>query len=138
MMRINTLFITNGSLAEGQMDALKDELEALGMDASVITSTPSDWSALTGSSLDGMTYSLADFSADVADPSFISLVNGMAYDTNMDVSANYSLVGDSLNIVSDVKMRLNALVSVMLREINYLHRSGMNIKILRKAARICL
>ena len=120
-------FITNGSLAEDQMDDLKDELEALGMDASVITSTPSDWSALTGS-LDGMTYSLADFSADVADPSFISLVNGMAYDTNMDVSANYSLVGDSLNIVSDVKMRLNALVSVMLREINYLHRSGMNIK----------
>jgi flagellar hook-associated protein 1 FlgK len=82
---------------------------------------------LTGS-LDGTAYSLADFTADVADPSFISLVNGMAYDTNMDVSANYSLVGDSLNIVSDVKMRLNALVSVMLREINYLHRSGMNIK----------
>jgi flagellar hook-associated protein 1 FlgK len=120
-------FITDDSLAAGQMDALRDELEALGMDASVVTNTPSDWSALTGS-LDGTAYSLADFTADVADPSFISLVNGMAYDTNMDVSANYSLVGDSLNIVSDVKMRLNALVSVMLREINYLHRSGMNIK----------
>jgi flagellar hook-associated protein 1 FlgK len=120
-------FITDDSLAAAQLEDLQDELEALGMDASVIAGTPSDWSALTGS-LDGTTYSLTDFSADVDDASFITLVNSMAFDTNMDVSANNSLVGDSLNIISDVKKRLNALINVMLREINYLHKSGMNIK----------
>ncbi|HOQ08251.1 MAG TPA: flagellar hook-associated protein FlgK, partial [Clostridiales bacterium] len=120
-------FVTNGSLTAEQMDALRAELEQAGMDASVITDKPSDWTALTDR-LDGKTYSYSGFSADTGDTSFVSLVSSMAYDTNMDVSTNYSLIGDSLNIISDVKKRLNALINVMLREINYLHKSGMNIK----------
>lgn len=120
-------FVTNGSLTAEQMDALQAGLEEAGMDASVITDKPSDWTALTGK-LDGKTYSYSGFSADTGDSSFVSLVSSMAYDTNMDVSTNYSLIGDSLNIISDVKKRLNALINVMLREINYLHKSGMNIK----------
>ena len=119
-------FITDDSLAAAQLEDLQDELEALGMDASVIAGTPSDWSALTGS-LDGTTYSLTDFSADVDDASFITLVNSMAFDTNMDVSANNSLVGDSLNIISDVK-RAQCAHQCDAQEINYLHKSGMNIK----------
>lgn len=35
---------------------------------------------------------------------------------------------DTMNIVSDVKNKLNTLISVMLNEINNLHKSGMNIK----------
>lgn len=121
-------FVTNGSLTSAQLDDLRSELGNMGMDASVITNAPpSTWSGLIDET-DGTVYSLADFSADLTDSSFITLINGMSYDTNMDVSTNFSLVGDSLNIVSDMKRRLNALVNVMIREINYIHRSGMNMK----------
>lgn len=120
-------FVTNDFLDPADLDALRTELRNMGMDASVITNTPSNWSDLTNG-LDGAVYSYGDFSADPADSSFVSLITGMAYDTNMDVSTNFSLVGDSLNIVSDMKKKLNALVNVMIREINYIHSSGMNMK----------
>ncbi|NLK86721.1 MAG: flagellar hook-associated protein FlgK [Clostridiaceae bacterium] len=120
-------FVTNDSLTAAQLNDLQTELTGMGMDASVITDTPSDWSALTDA-LDGAVYDIDDFSLDLADDSFASLISGMSSDTNMDVSTNFSLVGDSLNIVSEMKKRLNALVNVMLREINYIHSSGMNMK----------
>lgn len=106
------------------MAALQSALAGSGMDASVITDTPAAWNSLTGA-LDGSAYSLTDF---MDAGSYAGLTAGMASDTNMDVTSNYSLVSDSLNIVSDMKRRLNALFNVMLREVNYLHRSGMNMK----------
>lgn len=120
-------FVTNDELAPAQLNDLQTELTGMGMEASVITDPASDWSALTGA-LDGAAYNLGDFSLDPANGAFASLISGMSSDTNMDVSTNFSLTGDSLNIVSDMKKRLNALVNVMLREINYIHRSGMNMK----------
>ncbi len=121
------IFVTNDSLSPVQLEALQAELADMGMDASAITDTPSDWSDMTDT-LDGTVYSLDDFSLAIDDGSFISLIGGMSSDTNMDAATNFSLVGDSLNIVSDMKKRLNALVNVMLREINYIHKSGMNMK----------
>jgi len=120
-------FITNDSLTAAELDDLKAKLEEKGMDASVITDNSSGWSGLT-KALDGEVYSLNDFTADLNDGSFKSLISRMSSDTNMDVSANFSLVADSLNIVSDMKKRLNALVNVMLREINYIHGNGFNMK----------
>jgi flagellar hook-associated protein 1 FlgK len=120
-------FITDDSLTPAQLGDLQAELENMGMDASVITDTPSDWTGLTDA-LDGTVYSLGDFSTALGDDSLISLIRNMTSDTNMDVSTNFSLIGDSLNIVSDIKKRLNALVNVMLREINYIHSNGMNMK----------
>lgn len=120
-------FLTNGTLSADQLDELGSRLAELGMDASAITDTPADWAEFA-EKFDGKAYSFSDFSADTDDAAFVSLINGMAYDTDMDVSTNNSLIGDSLNIISDIKKRLNALINTMLREINYLHRSGMNIK----------
>ena len=118
----HAFFITNGSLDSDKLKSLQKELGNQGMTASVITDAPSNWAVLTGS-FDGTMYSLADFSVDTDAASFNSLMNDMVYNTNMYVSTN-----SSLNILSDIKKRLNALVNVMMREINYLHKSGLNIK----------
>ncbi len=107
-----------------EMVDLNAALAGSGLDVSVITDTPAAWGGLTGA-LDGSTYSLTDF----MDPgTYGELTAGMAFDTDKDISSNNSLISDSLNIVSDMKKRLNALINTMLREINYIHKSGMNIK----------
>jgi flagellar hook-associated protein 1 FlgK len=116
------ILLTNGVPAD--MDVLRNALESVGMDTSVITDNTAAWDSFAGA-LDGSTYSLTDF-IDLG--SYEAITTNMASDTNMDVVSNYSLVGESLNVVSQLKQRLNALVNAMLREVNYLHRSGMNIK----------
>ncbi len=120
------VLITNDTLAAADLAALQDELTDKGMEASVVTNDPGAWSTLTNA-LDGSTYSLTDFSSgNIA--TYTTLAQGIASDTNDDVSKGFSVIPNSLNIVSDMKQRLNALVNVMLREINYLHKSGMNMK----------
>lgn len=102
-------FLTNGTLSADQLDELGSRLAELGMDASAITDMPADWAEFA-EKFDGKAYSFSDFSADTDDAAFVSLINGMAYDTDMDVSTNNSLIGDSLNIISDIKkgsMRLS-------------------------------
>ena len=121
------VLITNDdTLTAAELTALQDKLINTGMEASVVTDNPGAWTALTDV-LDGKTYSLADFSSgDMA--TYTALTQGIASDTNDDVSKGFSVIPNSINIVSDMKQRLNALVNVMLREINYLHRSGKNMK----------
>jgi flagellar hook-associated protein 1 FlgK len=116
------ILLTNGVPAD--MDLLRNTLDSAGMDTSVLTDNAVAWDSFAGA-LDGSTYSLTDF---IGLGSYEAITANMASDTNMDVVSNYSLVGESLNIVSNLKQRLNALVNAMLREVNYLHRSGMNIK----------
>jgi flagellar hook-associated protein 1 len=126
------VLLTNGTLSATAMETLKTALTNQGMDASVITDTPGDatipgdWASLTGA-MDGNTYSLTDFSSATAS-TYTTLTQGMADDTNKDVSDNISVVSDSLNIVTDMKKRLNALVNVMLREVNYIHKGGTTMK----------
>ncbi|MCR4435072.1 MAG: flagellar hook-associated protein FlgK [Clostridiales bacterium] len=45
-------------------------------------------------------------------------------DINSDVNGKISSVGGSSNIIPDLRKRLNALVNIMAREVNALHRSG--------------
>ena len=118
------ILLTNEPPAD--MAALQAELTERGMEASVITSNPGDWTGMV-SAMNGQTYSYADFSS-TTESVYTALANNMAGDTNADICKGISLVSDSLNIVSDMKARLNALVNVMLREINYLHQNGMNMK----------
>ena len=119
------VLITDESLAPADLESLRDKLADLRMDASVVTNNPAAWTALTDE-LDGGTYSLTDF-ASTDDATYTALAQSIAADTNDDVSAEYSVISDSLNIVSDMKARLNALINTALREINYLHKSGMTM-----------
>ena len=110
----------------GDFTALQTALTSKGMKASVITDSPAVWTTMVNE-LDGTTYSLTDFSSATLE-TYQALAQSIATDTNTDVNEGISVVGGSLNIVSDMKKRLNALVNVMLREINYLHKSGMTMK----------
>jgi len=115
--------VTNNALTDPEeLDDLREALAEQEMDASVITDSATGWLSLIRKT-DGSTYSLTDFSSTDSEV-YTKLVNAMARDTNADIGD----IPSSLNIVSDIKARLNALVSVMLREINYLHTSGMNMK----------
>jgi flagellar hook-associated protein 1 FlgK len=116
------VLLTNGTPSAAELTALRTALSGQKMDASVITDSPSDWTSLTGA-LDGTTYSLTDFSsATVA--TYTAVVKGISSDTNKDVGDNYSIIQNSLDIVPDIKKRLNAMLNVMMREVNYLHRNG--------------
>lgn len=110
---------TSGDFAD-----LKAALDEKGLETSVITDDPSAWSAVIGGT-DGKTYSLADFNDGTK---FADELRNIAADTNDDINENISVIGSTKNIVSDMRQRLNALVNVMLREINYIHSSGMNMK----------
>jgi flagellar hook-associated protein 1 FlgK len=118
------VLLTGGSLTAPDLATLQAALSAKGMDTSVITNNPGDWTTLTNA-LDGSTYSLADFENAAT---LTTLAQSMAVDTNKDVSDNYSIVSDTMNIVPDIKKRLNAMLNVMLREINYIHKSGTTLK----------
>ncbi len=61
---------------------------------------------------------------DINSADYPSLMDGMVKDINSDINRNISVIGDTLNIVPDLRKRLDALINVMTREINYLHKSG--------------
>jgi flagellar hook-associated protein 1 FlgK len=108
----------------GSFTDLKAALDAKGLETSVITNDLSAWSAVIGGT-DGKTYSLADFNDGTK---CADVLRNIAADTNNDVNKNISVIESTTNIVSDMKKRLNALINVMLREINYIHSSGVNMK----------
>lgn len=125
-------FISNDVPAD--MAALQSILTNNGIDASVVTDTtdPANaadaaaWETFAAAN-DGTAYDFTLFN-DPDETDYTAFANTMADDTNQDVSSNSSLVPESLNIVSDIKRRLNAMVNIMLREINYLHQSGRDLK----------
>lgn len=120
-----SFIVTNDELADpDDLNALREALIAQGMDTSVITGSDSiaDWLPLVRG-LDGSTFSLDDFTSTDTDV-YTRVTDSMARQTNGDIGD----IADSLNIVSDMKTRLNALISVMLREINAIHMSGTTMK----------
>ncbi len=117
--------VTENELADpADINALQAALVSRGMDTSVITDSDSttDWLPLV-QGLDGSTYSLDDFTSPDNDV-FTTVTDSMASNTNADIGD----ISTSVNIVSDMKARLNALINVMLREINAIHKSGKTMK----------
>lgn len=110
-----TVVFTNDNIAAGEAAGYNTILNTKGIQASVVTGTGTNWDSVTGTA-GGTVY------ADLAAATDIGL------DIDGDVSSRFSVVSDSTNIVSDIKNKLNSLVNIMLREINYIHKSGMNLK----------
>jgi len=109
------VIFTNDSVDATEESDYISILSSKGVKLSVVTGSGSGWEGVTESS-GGKLYTGLASAADIG------------LDINRDVSAGLSAVPDSLNIVSDMKKRLNAMINIMLREINYLHRSGMTMK----------
>jgi len=110
-----TVVFTNDNIVAGEAAGYNTILNTKGIQASVVTGTGTNWDSVTGTA-GGTVYT------DLAAATDIGL------DIDEDVSSRFSVVSDSTNIVSDMKNRLNSLVNIMLREINYIHKSGMNMK----------
>lgn len=108
-----------------------DRLNAIGMNTSVITNTSyytagdpggeSGWDTITNATNGGL-YNINTLPANYA-----AMMTQIGSDTNTDVNAAISLVSESNNIVSDLKQRLNALINIMMREVNYLHSGGWTL-----------
>lgn len=64
---------------------------------------------------------------DIDSASYESLMVDIASDVMTTVNRNISTIKETNNIISDLKRRLNAIVNIMAREINYLHRSGKTL-----------
>jgi flagellar hook-associated protein 1 FlgK len=114
--------VTNGTITtpDGYKE-LQEALAAQGLETSVVTNNLAAWSDVYRSS-GGKAYSLTEFSSTDTDV-YEAFAQNMAADTNADIG----VIEYSTNIVSDIRQRLNALINIMLREINYLHRSGMTM-----------
>lgn len=100
--------------ATGETTSYKTILNNFGVKASVVTDTGINWGLVTaatgGTEYTGVSTS-ATAGSDIAD----------------NVNAGITTISASLNIVSDIRARLNALVNLLTREVNYLHKSGMTM-----------
>lgn len=111
--------------------AYNQRLQALGMTTSVITdksyytqgedSTEIGWEAITSAN-DGKLYDI-NTSAD----QYATMMTTLGRDTNYAFNTLLSRQPANNNIVSDIRVRLNAMVNSMLREINYYHSSGFTL-----------
>jgi flagellar hook-associated protein 1 FlgK len=108
-----------------------DRLNALGINMSVVTDSAyftlgdsaaeAGWNKITEAT-GGKLY---DINVPAGD--FGGMMISMANDTNSAVNENISNIEQSNNIISDVRQRLNALINIMFREVNSLHRSGKTL-----------
>lgn len=64
---------------------------------------------------------------DINSVDYSKLMSDINNDINADVNDGISIVGQSMNILSDLKKRLNALVNILAREVNNLHQSGKTL-----------
>jgi len=93
----NTLFNTNGDAGE------------------------EGWKSIT----DGTGGNLYDINT--APANYGTMLTNVNSDINSDVNQGISIVNQSENIVSDARKRLNALINIMVREVNNLHESGKTL-----------
>jgi len=106
-----------------------ERLEALGIKTSVITDTvyyasgdgEEGWDKIAGST-GGKLY-------DIHTPAdeYESMLASIGSDTNDSVNMQMSVVQPSTNIISHLRIRLNALINIIAREVNYLHQNGYKL-----------
>ena len=99
-----------------------DELNTLGMTTFVATNSayindtnPDPGWQTVADKTGGKLYDLASLDMDT-----------MGLDIDKDVNAKISTIPESKNIISDIKRKLNALINIISREMNSLHKSGLD------------
>ncbi|NTV89039.1 MAG: flagellar hook-associated protein FlgK [Clostridiales bacterium] len=101
--------------------AMTSYLTTAGVELSVATtSAGTNWDTVV-SNTDGYTYSVAAGTVSVAQ------METMADDVSTDVNEEMSVIPESTNILSDLRKRLNAMVNILVREVNYLHNKGTTL-----------
>lgn len=106
--------------ADPGVGSLINSLKAKGMELSAVTTSAAGGWGTISENTEGKYY-------DIASSDYSLLMNAIAGDTTSDVNRGISEIHQSNNIISDIKMRLNALINIMAREVNYLHSSGKTL-----------
>jgi len=121
----------DGVNADAAVGGYISTLEALGIKTSMVTGSAyfTDGEAGEASGWNEITDATGGKLYDIDTPlsEFNDLMADINNDICLDVSYSLSTVQQSDNIVPDLKRRLNALVNIMAREVNYLHKSGKTL-----------
>ncbi len=120
----------DGNGITGSGTAYGESLNALGIKTSVFTDSgyfnagyagdtgENGWDSITLRT-GGKLYDINTAASDFAD-----LLTGAGTDTAADVDSEISVIEESANIISTFKKRINSLINIMVRQVNYLHQSG--------------
>jgi len=113
------------STADDYVSALKDKSIKMSIvtDSSYYNAGTAEGIAGWNVISDGTSGSLFDINS--AD--FEALMTDISNSINSDINKEISMVEESSSILSDLRKRINALVNVLVREVNYLHTSGKTL-----------
>ena len=103
-----------GNASSGEIKACITALDSKDIKASFVTDSGTNWNLVTDAT-GGTTYT------------GLAAATNVGINISADVNEQFSVIESSKNIVSDVRARLNALVSVLIRDVNYLHTSGKTL-----------
>jgi flagellar hook-associated protein 1 FlgK len=109
------LLFTNDDVTAAEADGYNSILSNSGIKASIITDTVNSGWDMVAEKTGGRLYEDVALAVDVG------------RDINGDINKGISTVEETSNIISDLKRRLNALINIMAREVNYLQRSGQTL-----------
>ncbi|MDQ2085105.1 flagellar hook-associated protein FlgK [Herbivorax sp. ANBcel31] len=117
---------TGSNITDAQAQDYADRLNSIGLNTSVVkdeTSFGADvvdaWETVSGET-NGEFHNI-----EVED--FLDAMTKVYRSMNKDINDKISVVPDSLDIVSDLNKKLNALINILVREINYIHKSGKTL-----------
>jgi flagellar hook-associated protein 1 len=109
-----------------------DRLNDIGMNVSVITdiSYYENGNPPGEAGWDTISESTGGDLYDINTPGFqySSMMTEMGTDVNKLVNKEITYIEDSLNIIPELKSRMNAFFNIMFREINYMHKNGMTLE----------
>lgn len=114
------IFTDKDTAVAADINTMITTLNGLGLEASAATTAAASAWTTVANATDGQVY-------DIASADYFALMNTMATDTNKDVNDGISMIPASQNIVSDLRKRLNAMVNILLRKINEMHRDGLTM-----------
>lgn len=110
------VLFTNSTIDAAQSGSYSSILNDMGIKMNIVTGSGTGWESLVQAS-DGSIYP-----QDVAGGT-------IGTDIKTDVNKNISLVGETNNVIPDLKKQLNALINIMAREINSLHKKGKTMSV---------
>jgi len=108
-----------------------ERLKALGIKTSIVTNSAyfTEGQPAGEAGWDQITEGTGGSLYDMAAASFKGIMADAVSGVNTDINNKISRIEYSTNVISDLKKKLNALINVMMREINYLHQSGRTMHI---------
>lgn len=123
--RYLVVFTDQNADAGAVLDTQIDDLNQLGMTTFIATDDTDG--ATAGFQPDAGWQDMADSTGGkVYDLSAVDYDN-LGLDINSDVNQKMSTIPTSKDIISDMKRRLNALINIIAREVNSLHKTGVDI-----------